>query len=293
MKYTNIIKNQVYQYEKSIEQEVELLHNNMRGLLRLHKLMKKDTWVLICGNPGTGKSNMAVYLNRFISEFEGLPFEPKIIEQYSNLVEFLLENMDTIGNPCIIDEAAFFANSRKSMNSDNRDLNEVMDVIRVQQKRVLVAGSSLNKIDLSVRNRADVFIRTFFDIHEERYKFMFYSGARAIQISTDDKISDTFADPMAFADICKPDFISSIPKIDEQTDINYQAKKLEFQKKFLGAKMEEFKLRKLKEDAKKLKLINDAAKLGCLKQEAIDVYSTQRGKNEIEKLMAHRPKNRQ
>lgn len=224
----------------------ELLETNIKGLIELHQKMHKDTWIMCCGMPGTGKSNLILWIWQLINSYQKTPCNLKddVVETYNDLLAFLEKYFEIYGKTGLVDEGAFLAPSRKSMDADQRDLNEVMDVIRKRQKRILIAGSKPWKMDISVRERTDVFLRTFYNIEKDEYQFAYYNGSKIHNILCDDYIKHVFPDPVKFFKVCPPDFYGTVPKIDDNLDQEYQAYKDAFGLRFIQDKIEESKTRK-------------------------------------------------
>lgn len=235
--------------------DFELLETNIKGLIDLHIKMHKDTWIICCGMPGTGKSNLILWIWQLINDHQKTPCTLKtdIIETYEDLLGFLKDNYNVYGKTGLVDEGAFFAPSRKSMQADQRDLNEVMDVIRKRQKRILVAASKPWKMDLSVRERTDAFLRTFYNIDKDEYQFAYYNGSRIHDILCNQYFKHVFPDPFKFFKMCPPDFYGTVPKIDDNLDQEYQAYKDRFGLEFIENKIEENQSRKQKKQMQKNK----------------------------------------
>lgn len=251
------ILNQEY---KTQSLNFDLLQTNIEGLIKLHQKMHKDTWILCCGMPGTGKSNLILWLWQQINAIQEKPcvLKQDVVETYEDLIVFLKKHFDVHGKTGIVDEGAFFANSRNSMAKDSKDLNEVMDIIRIMQKRILIASSKPWKIDLSVRERADVFIRTYYNIHEDEYQFGYYSNAKANSVLGNKLAMAVFADPVKLFKICPPDFYGTVPKIEDELDKEYQGYKHRFGSDFLDNKLEALEERKQKKGKKPFDIdIND------------------------------------
>lgn len=231
----------------------DLLETNINGLIKLHQKMYKDTWIMCCGMPGTGKSNLILWLWQLINNYQKTPCVLKndVVESYDGLLSFLKTYYEVYGKTGLVDEGAFFAPARKSMQADQRDLNEIMDVIRKRQKRILVAASKPWKIDLSVRERTDAFLRTFYNIDTNEYQFAYYSGSKIHNVLCEEYLKHVFPDPFKFFKACPPDFYGAVPKIDETLDQEYQMYKDSFGLRFIDNKIEESQTRKQNKKEKK------------------------------------------
>ena len=230
---------QKYEHRNPDDFQCQTLITNIKSMIELHHKMHKDTWIVASGQPGSGKSTVLLYVWKLINDIEGQQanISNDMIKSYKDLLLFLKNTNGIVGKTGFIDEGGVFAPARKSMTFENSELNEVMDVIRIQQKRLFVAAVNLKKLDGAVRTRADVFIRTFLDIRTGQYRFGFYGGSRVNRILQDPRAINSFSDANSFFKVCKPDFYGSIPQIDDQLKTLYEACKTQFQIEFIDEKL--------------------------------------------------------